>query len=58
MPALEVLVEVSPDIQTPNNWLLREKEVRVYLWSHPLSFLSILSFNPQRNTPSEYTGDD
>lgn len=43
------LTEASPGIQTPNKWLLREKEVRARLWSHHLHSHLHLSWNPQRN---------
>ena len=46
--------------RTNNKWLLREKEVRVYLWSHPLYSHLYPSSTPREIGlyPSPYTGDD
>lgn len=54
------LAEASPDIQTPNKYLLREKEVRVFLWNHPFhSHLYPLSISREIGLyPSGYTKGD
>lgn len=55
---ITLLVEAFSDTQTPNKLLLREKEVRVYLGSHPYhSHLHPSSASREIGLyPSEYTG--
>lgn len=48
--SIALLEEASPDIQTPSKWLLREKGVRVHLWSHPLHSHLHPSLTPPRNS--------